>query len=284
MQDTNVWWNAVPLDDILKELEKGAPKAANIVVFDACRNELLVPEKNGVKGFEPIAEKKGLLIAFATSPNTSASDQGVGGGYYARALSTELVKPGQDQMHLFHNVRRRVFSASGNNQWPWDSNGLLEAIYLAGTPEQQGLADQAKLIWGIVKDSSDVAVLKAFALQFGSSEYGPLAQTRIAEIEKSSTVTVERMTNSSFGTPSAVTVERMTNAGFGRPYPSGSSAPKDASNAAAPPSGTVKYAPGTSSFFGEAAASLAPKDTRNAAPASKVPVKRGSYGDAWGVK
>jgi Caspase domain len=68
MQDTNVWWNAVPLDDILKELEKGAPKAANIVVFDACRNELLVPEKNGVKGFEPIAEKKGLLIAFATSP------------------------------------------------------------------------------------------------------------------------------------------------------------------------------------------------------------------------
>ena len=141
MQDLNIWWNTIPLETLLNELRTGAPNASHIVVFDACRNELRLPEKTAVKGFEPMGERSGLFIAFSTSPNTAASDRGIDGGHYAQALASELMRPGQDQMHLFQNVKRRVFTATGNTQRPWESNGLLEPLYLAGLPNGPSVPD-----------------------------------------------------------------------------------------------------------------------------------------------
>ena len=94
MQDLNIWWNTIPLETLLNELRTGAPNASHIVVFDACRNELRLPEKTAVKGFEPMGERSGLFIAFSTSPNTAASDRGIDGGHYAQALASELKQTG----------------------------------------------------------------------------------------------------------------------------------------------------------------------------------------------
>jgi hypothetical protein len=186
MQDPNIWWNTIPLETLLNELRIGAPKAAHIVVFDACRNELLVPEKTVVKGFEPMGERNGLFIAFSTSPNTAASDRGVDGGHYARALASELIRPGQDQMHLFQNVKQRVFIATGNTQRPWESNGLLDPLYLAGAPSGQSVSDVARIVWEIVKNSTDVAVIGDFAKKYGDTEQGALARQRLVAIGKPS--------------------------------------------------------------------------------------------------
>jgi branched-chain amino acid transport system substrate-binding protein len=139
MSDEDFWFNAVSLDALLRELESSAPKASQFVIFDACRNELRLPTKGTAKGFEPIAETNGMFIAFSTSPNYTASDIGDVGGPYARALAYELVRPGQDQLTLFQNVKERVFTSTGSTQRPWESNGFVRRVYLAG-PAREGLA------------------------------------------------------------------------------------------------------------------------------------------------
>jgi|GEM_PF-1563241 len=132
MQDPNFWWNAIALDAILDELKRGAPNASYFVVFDACRNELRLPARSAVKGFEPMTDKNDIFIALSTSPNSSASDVGEDSSPYARALASELTRPGQDHLTLFQNVKERVFSATNNTQRPWESNGLLKRVYFAG--------------------------------------------------------------------------------------------------------------------------------------------------------
>ena len=186
MQDRDIWWNTVSLDFLLNELRVGAPNASHIVVFDACRNELRVPEKTAVKGFIPIGETNGLFIAFSTSPNTSATDLGIDGGHYARALASELIRPGQDQMHLFQNVKQQVFAATGNMQRPWESNGLLLPLYLAGVPNGPAVplptpSDRAKILWEGINDK-DLTALSEFAERYRDTQYGALARNRIAQL------------------------------------------------------------------------------------------------------
>jgi outer membrane protein OmpA-like peptidoglycan-associated protein len=132
MQNPDLWEDAIALEEILNELERGAPNASHFVIFDACRNELRLPVRSPSKGFEAVAEKPGIFIAFSTSPGNTASDKGEDSGPYARALASELAKPGQDHLSLFQNVKERVFIATGKTQRPWEHNGLLPRFYFAG--------------------------------------------------------------------------------------------------------------------------------------------------------
>jgi WD40 repeat protein len=186
LQDQNLWWDAVPLDGILHELQKLAGNASLIVVFDACRNELRLPTKSVMKGFEPVTETRGMFVAFSTSPNTSSSDVGDDGGPYAKILAKEIVRPGQDQLSLFQNVKDKVYEVTHQTQRPWENSDLIGHIYLAGAPppqRQPSLEDQAKLIWDTFgQQNSDVRFLQEFIVRYGETEYGTRAQQRLAEI------------------------------------------------------------------------------------------------------
>ncbi len=102
--------------------------AANFVVVDACRN---VPftrgSKSATKGFAPEKERGGLMLAFATEPGDIAVDENV----YARALAEELPKVGQPAVLMFREVRRRVLRATGERQFPWTRDGLIDPFYFA---------------------------------------------------------------------------------------------------------------------------------------------------------
>jgi uncharacterized caspase-like protein len=186
LQDQNFWFNAVSLDDILNELENGAPNASHIIVFDACRNELHLPTKSAVKGFQPVTDRNGMFVAFSTSPNTSSSDIGDNGGPYARILGSEIGRVGQDHLSLFQNVKERVFSATDNVQRPWENNGLLERVYLAGKPapqEQPSPDDEAKRLWdSFGQRTTDAKFLEDFISRYGQTAYGPLAKKRLADV------------------------------------------------------------------------------------------------------
>jgi uncharacterized caspase-like protein len=64
-----------------------------------------------------------MFIAFATAPGAVALDEGkvTGSGPYASALATELVKPGQDHLQLFQNVKENVFASTARRQVPWSA-------------------------------------------------------------------------------------------------------------------------------------------------------------------
>jgi uncharacterized caspase-like protein len=95
---------AVPLDKITATLA-GAGRMS-FVVFDACRNVPLQRESKDIafKGFAPVREQNGLLVAFATEPGNVAVDQSL----YAKALAEEIVKPGLEAAQVFRRVRLRV--------------------------------------------------------------------------------------------------------------------------------------------------------------------------------
>lgn len=134
--DSSVWYDAVPLDAIVDQLADFAPNAAHFVIFDACRNLLNMPTKGG-KGFEPVTAKRGMLIAFSTDPGETASDEGQSSGPYASALAAEMVKPGLDHLDVFQNVKEAVYRKT-RVQVPWERNGLVQRIYLAGSSTGPG--------------------------------------------------------------------------------------------------------------------------------------------------
>ena len=133
VQSTKGWVlnvKGVKLDEITRLLRDNAPKANHFVVFDACRNELR--GARGTRGFVPVKDRAGMLIAFSSAPGETADDGDGAQGPYAAALASELLKPGQDHLHLFQRVKSKVYQSTGG-QVPWERNGLLDLVYLGGT-------------------------------------------------------------------------------------------------------------------------------------------------------
>src|SRR5215472_12675930 len=112
----------VKQSEVLAILRNEAPNAAHYLVIDACRNTL--QGARGGKGFVPVGQQSGVLVAFAAEPGKTASDTGVGSGPYAAALATELVKPGQNDLLMFHNVRMAVMDNTKGDQVPWTEDGI----------------------------------------------------------------------------------------------------------------------------------------------------------------
>lgn len=127
----------VKLSEITDILDREAPNAAHIVVFDACRNELR--GTRGSKGFVAVSEKTGMLIAFASAPGTTATDgTGKSGGPYAQALAHEITKQGQDHYSVLFNVREALASdPETGGQFPWWRDGLRKRIRFGETREEQ---------------------------------------------------------------------------------------------------------------------------------------------------
>jgi uncharacterized caspase-like protein len=111
----------VKQSEVLAILRGEAPNAAHYLVLDACRNTL--QGARGGKGFLPVGQQSGVLVAFAAEPGKTASDTGVGSGPYAAALAAELVKPGESDLIMFHNVRVAVMDKTKGDQVPWTEDG-----------------------------------------------------------------------------------------------------------------------------------------------------------------
>jgi Tfp pilus assembly protein PilF len=130
----DLWNQAFELSDIVDKLSTQTPDATHYVVFDACRDELKLKQSGkslgATKGFVPVINTSGLLIAYATAPNKTASDVGAGSGPYARALSEEIIRPGQEAVMMFRNVQLKVKAAIGQD--PWLSFPTLRPVYFAG--------------------------------------------------------------------------------------------------------------------------------------------------------
>jgi hypothetical protein len=133
--DSQLWDRSMRLTDITGKLRLEADNATHFVVFDACRNALKL-HKPGTrallrsKGFRPIAQEPGMLIAYATAEGALASDVGEGSGPYAKVLSEEIVRPGIEAVTMFRNVQRRIRSQI--DQEPFLGFSALGDIYFAG--------------------------------------------------------------------------------------------------------------------------------------------------------
>ena len=179
----------VKQSEVLAILRSEAPNAAHYLVLDACRNTL--QGARGGKGFIPVGQQSGVLVAFAAEPGKTASDIGRGTGPYAAALAEELVKPGQNDLLMFHRVRVAVIQKTGGDQVPWTEDGIQrpERVLFGGEnkpapiqPQQLAVSEAARE-WARV-DKTSVAELETFVRRHGASPEADYARARIDSLKQ----------------------------------------------------------------------------------------------------
>jgi hypothetical protein len=122
-KETDVKFEAVPVDFIVEEFEK-YQENTNIVILDACRNNPFAAwSRGGEQGFKAMSFTSGTIIAYATSEGTTAADGKGANGLYTEELVKQMVIP-QSIMNVFINTRVQVRKLSDNQQIPMEWNLL----------------------------------------------------------------------------------------------------------------------------------------------------------------
>jgi formylglycine-generating enzyme required for sulfatase activity len=171
--------------EVLAMLRTEAPNAAHYLVLDACRNTL-----KGGKGFVSVGQQSGVLVAFAAEPGKTASDFGQDSGPYAAALAIELMKPDQNDLLMFHNVRVAVMDKTSGDQVPWTEDGIQrrKRVMFGGEsklpPVAPAQVTEAERAWPWVMYTTDQSVLENFIAQFGDTPFGIEAKARLEQIKK----------------------------------------------------------------------------------------------------
>lgn len=100
---------------------------ANFIIIDACRNVAFERTRDigGSRGLAPVKEQGGALIAFATAPGETAIDD----KFFSSALAREIQVPNRTAYAAFREVRRSVLKDTGNRQFPWFQDGLIDDFY-----------------------------------------------------------------------------------------------------------------------------------------------------------
>jgi hypothetical protein len=194
-EDSALWDRSLRLNEITYRLKAEAGNASHFVVIDACRNALKLTRTGSralmqSKGFVPLREESGMLIAYATAEGELASDIGAGSGPYARVLAEEIVKPGVEAVTMFRRVQLRVRAAIG--QEPWLGFGALGEVHLAGVgpsrlalPPPPSLEQQAELaFWSVVRESNDRTVVQTYLDRYPQGAFADVARALIAKLRR----------------------------------------------------------------------------------------------------
>jgi formylglycine-generating enzyme required for sulfatase activity len=175
--------------------EKLAHARVKIIILDACRDNPFRPQRSARAGLAPF-EARGAIVAYATAPGSTASDNPTGGnGLFTAHLLEVLRVPGLSAVEVFRRVRQQVYDASGGRQTPYLTDGLIgEFVFrpaTAATPAAGGAATDKDVAlraevtyWESVKDSRDAALVQGYLDRFSNGMYSDLARARLAEIAK----------------------------------------------------------------------------------------------------
>jgi uncharacterized protein (TIGR02145 family) len=77
------------------------------------------------------------LIAYATSPGSTASDGSGKNGLYTSAILESIQIPNITILQMFQNVRKIVVQKSDKHQIPWESTSLIGDFYFKGSQNSQ---------------------------------------------------------------------------------------------------------------------------------------------------
>ena len=122
---------SVDVDSVLAKMYS-AGNRLNIVILDACRNNPFVRSfRSGSRGLARMNAPLGTLIAYATSPNSVASDgeRGERNGLYTKHLLVNMEIPNLEIGQMFKRVRGAVQMATNNAQITWESSSMVGDFY-----------------------------------------------------------------------------------------------------------------------------------------------------------
>jgi len=129
--EQQVEYDCVQADRVLALMEASGSKV-NIIILDACRNnpfERSWTRSATGRGLAFMNAPSGTLIAYATSPGTTASDGSGNNGLYTSAILESMKIPNITILEMFQNVRSIVSQSSFKKQIPWESTSLTGNFY-----------------------------------------------------------------------------------------------------------------------------------------------------------
>lgn len=114
----------------VRERMEDARVRLSIIVLDACRNNPFRVSRSGGQGLAAMNSGRGTLIAFATGPGKTASDNTLGeNGLFTLYLIESLQVPGLKLDDVFNRTRQKVDAASGHRQTPWVVSSVIGDFY-----------------------------------------------------------------------------------------------------------------------------------------------------------
>ncbi len=130
---TDVRYGCVGAELILGKMQD-AGNDVNLVILDACRDNPFLPERSsaGQGGLAEMTGPTGSLIAYATSPGSTAADGDEDNGLYTKHLLRNIYTPGLKVEEMFKMVRIGVVNESGRSQVPWEHSSLMGDFYFVG--------------------------------------------------------------------------------------------------------------------------------------------------------
>ena len=129
--ENDVEYDAVRADRVLAKMESAGSKT-NIIILDACRdNPFERSWRRGTKGngLAFMNAPSGSIIAYATSPGSTASDGTGSNGLYTSAILQHIQTPNITIEQMFKRVRSTIIDWSGDKQVPWESTSLRGNFY-----------------------------------------------------------------------------------------------------------------------------------------------------------
>ena len=169
-------------DQALQSLQRSGAEL-NILILDACRDNPFTRNRSNLQGLAIMSAGRGTLIAFATGPGKTASDnpQGVN-GLFTSHLIEKLRAPGLSLDQVFNQVALAVDTASHGRQTPWVVKSLMGDFYFrAPTNGGNGDGIVERAFWDSVKDSQDAQELRAYLKAYPDGRFSRLARIRLRD-------------------------------------------------------------------------------------------------------
>ncbi|MRV70864.1 hypothetical protein GJ700_03910 [Duganella sp. FT92W] len=174
-------------NEVLEKMDT-AKNRINLVVLDACRdNPFARSFRSGSRGLAGMdSTPKGTLVAYATSPGSTASDGSGANGLYTAQLLAAMAEPGMKVEDVFKRVREGVQAESDGKQTPWEMSSITGNFYFNPTAEQQSQpvvsAVQAPRVGTMARNASQTLIPRKlienyqlagnFAIQAGAAQGG----------------------------------------------------------------------------------------------------------------
>jgi tetratricopeptide (TPR) repeat protein len=150
--------SAISLSSVLASF-KARNNSTQIIILDACRNNPFKGTRSITDGWASMSTSAGTLLAFGTSPGSTASDDPAAPhGLFTLALLKYLDSSPLDAEMMLSKVREQVILDSGGNQVPWTASSLtgsfhfipkydaheVNIAYFPGIPKQRALVGMAR--------------------------------------------------------------------------------------------------------------------------------------------
>jgi uncharacterized caspase-like protein len=195
-REDEVNFNALNLDLVLQKMAT-ANNGLNIVILDACRNNPFArswSRGTGEEGLAQINAPTGTFIAYATSPDRTASDGSGRNGLYTGELLRVIKQPQLKIEDTFKQVIKAVNSVSKGKQVPWISSSFSGDFYFAtDTDTNQTTTDKMtdtggdveSRYWARIEKSNNAEDFNEYLREFPKGRFAPIARQRLRELNQS---------------------------------------------------------------------------------------------------